>query len=210
MERGQNLCVLWQRWEYWPSFFLLFCCYRLIWNLIRWALDLRSIPVDLTDCFGRWIKSFPKEDKKLTLVGTSALLWAIWKCRNDIIFDRKKMNDPMGLIKLMCNWISDWAVLQIKDPGGRALMLGARLIKQVASEIYRASQGWRIGVQRLEAWSFLWKTPSAAPGGSPFALDLSKIVDGGMSSSVPLHFMPFSKLWRVICWLVICGDRLKT
>lgn len=61
------------------------------------------------------------------------------------------MNDPMGLIKLMCNWISDWAVLQIKDPGGRALMLGARLIKQVASEIYRASQGWRIGVQRLEA-----------------------------------------------------------
>ena len=60
----------------------------------------------------------------------------------------KKMNDPLGLIKLMCNWILDWAVLQIKDPGEKLLMLGARLIEQVASEIYRSfSRGGDLAFQ---------------------------------------------------------------
>ena len=83
------------------------------------------------------------------LVGMSAILWAIWKCRNDIIFRNKLINDPMKLVKLTCNWIVDWAVLQRKNPGQNLLMLGAKLIEQVASEVYRASHGWRAGAPRL-------------------------------------------------------------
>uniref|UniRef100_A0A453C404 Reverse transcriptase zinc-binding domain-containing protein n=1 Tax=Aegilops tauschii subsp. strangulata TaxID=200361 RepID=A0A453C404_AEGTS len=52
--------------------------------------------------------------KKFVLVRISALFWSIWKCRNDIIFRDKKINDPMTLIKLTCNWIVDWSVLQRK------------------------------------------------------------------------------------------------
>ena len=32
----------------------------------------------------------------------------------------------------------------------RLMQLGAKLIEQVASEIYKAAQGWRLGVRRLE------------------------------------------------------------
>ena len=86
--------------------------------MIGCAFDLHQIPTDLDDCFSRWLNTFLKHDKKLVLVGTATLLSAIWKCCNDIIFDRKWLNDPFGLIKMMCNWILDWAVLQIKDPVG--------------------------------------------------------------------------------------------
>ena len=49
------------------------------------------------------------------LVGMSAILW-IWRCRNDIIFRDKMITDPMKLVKLTCNWIVDWVVLQKKKP----------------------------------------------------------------------------------------------
>jgi hypothetical protein len=51
----------------------------------------------------------------------------------------------------MSNWIVDWSILQIKNPEQKLLMLGAKLVERVASEIYRASQEWRPGVQRLES-----------------------------------------------------------
>ena len=86
----------------------------------------------------------------MVLTSTFALLWAIWNCKNDIVFGRKNINDPIGIVKRMCSWITDWAILQKKDPGERMLTLGARLIEQAASEIFKASQGWRFGVPRLQ------------------------------------------------------------
>ena len=41
----------------------------------------------------------------------------------------------MTLVKLTCNWIVDWSVLQIKNPERRLLMLGVKLIERVANEI---------------------------------------------------------------------------
>lgn len=120
---------------------LFFTCSvaRLIWSLLKCAFDLNSIPLNLNDCFDRWIKTFPKLDKRLVLVGVSALFWSIWKCRNDIVFNRRKFCDPMVIVKLMCTWINDWAVLQIKDPEVKLLTLGAKLVERVANEVYRAS-----------------------------------------------------------------------
>ena len=110
---------------------------------------MRCTPGYLNECFETWLKFFQKDSKKLILVGVSALLWAIWRCRNNIVFDRKMISDPMGIVKMMCGWISDWAVLQKRYPGERMLMLGANLIVQVASEVYKSAQGWRYNVPRL-------------------------------------------------------------
>ena len=72
----------------------------------------------------------------MVFVGISALFWVVWKRRNDIIFERKRINDPVGVGKLICNWILDWSILQIKDPERRILQLGAKVVERVASEIY--------------------------------------------------------------------------
>ena len=47
-------------------------------------------------------KKIQKDSKKLIMVGVSALLWAIWRCTNDIVFDKKKISDPMGIVKMLC------------------------------------------------------------------------------------------------------------
>lgn len=120
-----------------------------MWNLLKCAFDLRSTPATLDVCFSGWIKTFPKQDKKMVLVGIAAMFWSLWRSRNDICFNRRNVTDPMTIVKMMCAWIADWSFLQIKEPKSRMLTVGARLLEQVASEAFRASQGWRPGVLRL-------------------------------------------------------------
>ena len=98
---------------------------------------------------GGWINKFNKEDKKMVMIGVSTLFWAIWKCRNAIVFERKRINDPFQIIKLMVRWLVDWSILQTKEPPRKMLELGARVLERAANEVYTAGQGWRINVARL-------------------------------------------------------------
>ena len=122
--KGDKHCVLCGKEESIDHLFFSCSVARLIWSLVGCAFDLKQIPRDLNDCFENWLKKFNKNDKRLVLTRTSALLWPIWNCKNDIIFGRKNINDPYGIIKRMCNWIIDWAVLQRNDPEEKMLMLG--------------------------------------------------------------------------------------
>ena len=56
----------------------------------------------------------------------------------------------MSIIKTMTHWMVDWSILQIKEQRKKALELGARLLERVASEVYAASQAWRINMELLE------------------------------------------------------------
>ena len=110
-----------------------------------YILYLKSVE----DCLGRWSLSFPLVDRKLVMVGVFALMRAIWLCRNGIVFNRDTSITPIKIIKLVNSWIGDWAQLQTKEAKGKVLRVGARVVEQVASEVYKASQGWRPGVLRL-------------------------------------------------------------
>ena len=63
--------------------------------------------------------------------------------RNEIIFDSKICNNPMSLIRLILYWL-------VFGRGGRLL----------ASDVYKASQGWRYNVPRLKAWGW-WTSTDA-------------------------------------------------
>ena len=39
---------------------------------------------------GNWLQKFNAQEVFTILTGTAALCWAIWHCRNDIIFDNVK------------------------------------------------------------------------------------------------------------------------
>ena len=49
----------------------------------------------------------------------------------------------MKFIKPTTTWICDWDSLHIKEAKENMLMVKAKLINQVASEVYQAVQGWR-------------------------------------------------------------------
>jgi len=46
-------------------------------------------PIDLEDISGVWFQQIGQHMRSLICVGTSAILWSIWLCRNDVTFDKK-------------------------------------------------------------------------------------------------------------------------
>lgn len=127
--KGNKMCVFCGKDETVDHPFFNCSATSLVWSLVKCAFGLKSTPSSMEECFGNWVKSFSKNDKKLVLVGVSAVFWTIWKCRNNVIFERKTYNDPMILVKLICYWIVGCAILQIKDVNREVLELGARLLE---------------------------------------------------------------------------------
>lgn len=84
--KGSKFCVFYGHDENIKHLFFQCSVIKLIWCLFQCAFDLRTIPENLNECFGRWLKSFSKDNKQLVLVGFSAILWTIWRCQNDVVF----------------------------------------------------------------------------------------------------------------------------
>ena len=55
---------------------------KLIWHVVTCAFGLPSIPANLSDLMGNWIKPFPGGQRKVVLCGSITICWTIWKARN--------------------------------------------------------------------------------------------------------------------------------
>ncbi|PNT75968.1 hypothetical protein BRADI_1g42472v3 [Brachypodium distachyon] len=75
--------------------------------------------------FDEWIWSFHGKVSKLALVGVAAILWIIWKTRNNACFRNVWPSDPSSVIYNICSIVDDWAILQ-----------------KVLPEAFNRSQGW--------------------------------------------------------------------
>jgi hypothetical protein len=47
------------------------------------ALVSLSLPKNSNDMFGKWLCSFKNHERNLITIGCSAVLWSLWKIRND-------------------------------------------------------------------------------------------------------------------------------
>jgi hypothetical protein len=86
-----------------------------MWSLIKCSFGLRKTPSSVQECLGTWLDTFKRDDRKMVLVGVATVCWALWKARNGVIFEKKRISDPMTLIKMMTHWMCDWSILQIKE-----------------------------------------------------------------------------------------------
>jgi hypothetical protein len=60
---------------------------KLIWRVVHFTFSI-SPPANIKNLFGNWLNGLDKKTKARIRVGVCALLWAIWNCRNDIVFNR--------------------------------------------------------------------------------------------------------------------------
>ena len=72
---------------------LFFDCHmsRFIWNSLFLSFGITP-PSSVANLFGSWYESFPLTYGKTIMIGTSALCWAIWLRRNDVIFKNSITN----------------------------------------------------------------------------------------------------------------------
>jgi hypothetical protein len=45
-----------------------------------------TTPITVSNLFDAWLKSFSRKQRGLVLIGVAAFCWALWLCRNDIVF----------------------------------------------------------------------------------------------------------------------------
>lgn len=70
----------------------LYCPFaKMIWRIILYATNLLQ-PRSIKQMFNTWLNGHDKKTKGLIWVGVAALCWAIWRCQNDVIFNKLKTN----------------------------------------------------------------------------------------------------------------------
>ena len=91
---------------------------------------------------GNWLQNFNAQEAFPILTGTAALCWAIWRCRNDIIFDNVKHSFFMHVIFKGTYWLRFWSMLQHKETTKDLFMKVGTSLEIIALEIF-ASHRWK-------------------------------------------------------------------
>ena len=74
-------------------------------------------------------------------MGVATICWAIWRCRNDIIFNKSKVNSILQVIFRETYWFRFWAQLQREEHAKDAFSGLSRLLETVALDLVKG--GWK-------------------------------------------------------------------
>jgi len=70
-------------------------------------------------------------------VGVAAVCWAIWRCRNDLIFNKIKVNSVLQVIFRGTYWFRFGAQLQREEHAKNTFSSFSRLIEIVALDLVK-------------------------------------------------------------------------
>ena len=70
---------------------------KVIWGIVAKCFGTHNIPMNLQQCW-LWCEKWLPFGKKYHPWGVAAICWAIWKCRNRAVFDRKLIKNPLEII----------------------------------------------------------------------------------------------------------------
>lgn len=75
---------------------LLFTCpvAKVVWATIATCFGANNIPSSFEQSWA-WCETWIPHGKKFHVVGIAAVCWAIWKMRNKICFDGKRLHNPL-------------------------------------------------------------------------------------------------------------------
>ena len=121
---------------------LFFNCHyaQFMWRLVYWVLGL-SKPRSVRHAFGNWLLGVSSKTKNLLITGVSAVCWAIWISRNDLVFHNKTMLTYLQVLFRATHWLRTWAQLHREEDGSRIKQVCQRL-ETAAIQIF-AHHGWR-------------------------------------------------------------------
>lgn len=96
-----------------------------------------------------WLGGMGKRTRNLMTVGVASVLWGIWKTQNQACFQNQLPNEPCEVIYCICYWINFWSSLQVKEDAKLELQCCAKLLAQIAGEVFSAKGRWKPWIRRL-------------------------------------------------------------
>jgi hypothetical protein len=91
--------------------------------------------------FDDWLLRVDKKSK-LILVGASAICWALWLSRNDMVFDKSPSISYLQVIFRATYWLRCWAQLQKCEDDGELMKVACRRLETTVMQLF-ANYGWR-------------------------------------------------------------------
>jgi hypothetical protein len=85
---GCKTCVFYSQDETIKHLFFQYNFAHSIWSVIQAASSLYT-PTSIANIFGNWLHGIDYKYKILLRVGAMALIWSLWLCRNDKVFNEK-------------------------------------------------------------------------------------------------------------------------
>ena len=77
---------------------------------------------------------------------------------NEPRFEHAWPSDPSVVLFHVCYWIDHWSNLQVQEEAKLELQQGAKLLEQVASEVFRDRRRWAPWVSKLDGEDGVKKT----------------------------------------------------
>ena len=120
---------------------LFFDCYiaRCVWRSVQVSFNILP-PTSMQHLFDNWLEGVDLKLKYKIWVGACALCWAIWLCRNDVVFNNTRVSTPMQVVFRRTHWIRFWAQLQKEDDRPQ-MKWGCRVLETTMMHIF-SSNGW--------------------------------------------------------------------
>jgi hypothetical protein len=120
---------------------ILFDCHfaKFMWRVVHVSFNL-LLPISVHNLFTDWLVGVNRKLKSQILVGASAICWAIWLTRNDIVFDKVLVPSSLQVLFRGTYWTRFWSMLQ-KEEDQPLMKMGCNTIEAVAMEVF-ARHGW--------------------------------------------------------------------
>ena len=113
---------------------------RVLWRTVHIAFNITP-PNSVTTLFGTWLTGIEPELARHIRVGVCALLWTIWTCRNDLVFNRISRIHFLQVIFRATAVIRSWSLLTPME-AREHLVTGSIRWEMVARDIFNRF-GWR-------------------------------------------------------------------
>jgi hypothetical protein len=75
---------------------LFFDCHyaKFIWRVVSFTFGLKEL-TNTEEIYNSWLINVNARWRSLILVGDTAICWALWLCRNDLVFDKSLIQTYM-------------------------------------------------------------------------------------------------------------------
>lgn len=83
---------------------------KLVWRSLHITFNI-SPPNSINAFFGTWLQGVDVQVAKLIRVGSCALFWVVWNCKNDLVFNRQRDIHFLQVIVRASALIRTWSLL---------------------------------------------------------------------------------------------------